>query len=43
MDEKVFLKELDKLIEYAYKNEVDIKDKVAKIVGTYTVDKRSDK
>ena len=43
MDEKKFLSELDKLIEDAYKNEADIKDKVAKIVGTYTVDKRSDK
>ena len=38
-----FLKELDKLIKEAYKNENDIKDKVAKIVGTYTVDKREGK
>lgn len=43
MDDKKFLKDLDKLIEDAYKNEKDIKDKVAKIVGTYTVDKRDEK
>lgn len=36
---KSFLKDLDKLIESAYKNKDDIKDKVAKIVTTYTVDK----
>ena len=40
MDDKKFLSDLDKLIKDAYKNEKDIKDKVAKIVGTYTVDKR---
>ena len=34
-----FLKDLDKLIEEAYKNKDDIKDKVAKIVTTYKVDK----
>mgnify|MGYP002861584660 CR=1 FL=1 len=34
-----FLKDLDKLIEAAYKNNDDIKDKVAKIVTTYKVDK----
>ena len=32
-------KELDKLIESAYKNQSDIKEKVAKIVDTYTIDK----
>ena len=40
MDDKKFLKDLDKLIESAYKNKDDIKDKVAKIVPTYKVDKR---
>jgi len=39
MDEKKFLRELDKLIEAAYENKPNIKDKVAKVVGTYTVDK----
>ena len=43
MDDNKFLKELDILIEDAYKNESDIKDKVAKIVSTYTVDKREGK
>ena len=43
MDEEKFLSDLDKLINEAYKNEDDIKDKVAKIVGTYTVDKREGK
>ena len=43
MDDKKFLKDLDKLIEDAYKNEEGIKDKVAAIVGTYTVDKREGK
>lgn len=36
---KTFLDDLDKLIIAAYKNSDDIKDKVAKIVKTYTVDK----
>lgn len=36
---KSFLKDLDKLIETAYLNKDDIKDKVAKIVTTYKVDK----
>lgn len=36
---KTFLDDLDKLIKAAYKNENDIKDKVAGIVDTYTVDK----
>lgn len=36
---KTFLSDLDNLIEAAYKNKDDIKDKVAKIVTTYTVDK----
>ena len=39
MDDKKFLQNLDKLIEAAYKNKDDIKEKVAKIVDTYTVDK----
>ena len=43
MDDKKFLSELDELIKDAYKNDNDIKDKVAKIVGTYTVDKREGK
>ena len=34
-----FLDDLDELIKAAYKNDDDIKDKVAKIVTTYTVDK----
>ena len=38
-----FLSDLDKLIETAYKNNDDIKDKVAKIVTTYKVDKRGEK
>ena len=36
---KTFLKDLDKLIKSAYENKDDIKDKVAKIVKTYTIDK----
>ena len=40
MDNKVFLKELDKLISYAYKNDKDIKEKLAKVVDTYTIDER---
>ena len=39
MDEEKFLKELDKLINSAYKNQNDIKEKVAKIVDAYTIDK----
>jgi len=39
MDDKKFLKELDKLIDSAYKNKSDIKEKVAAIVDTYTIDK----
>ena len=39
-NETKFLKDLDKLIDSAYKNKDDIKDKVAKIVTTYKVDKR---
>ena len=34
-----FLDDLDELIKAAYKNNEDIKDKVAKIVTTYTIDK----
>lgn len=40
MNNKVFLKELDKLISYAYKNDKDIKEKLAKVVDTYTIDER---
>ena len=36
---KTFLDDLDELIKAAYKNNEDIKDKVAKIVTTYTIDK----
>lgn len=36
---KTFMEDLDELIKAAYKNKDDIKDKVAKIVTTYTVDK----
>ncbi len=39
MDNDKFLKNLEKLIEAAYKNNDDIKDKVAEIVDTYKVDK----
>ena len=34
-----FLDDLDELIKSAYNNNDDIKDKVAKIVTTYTIDK----
>lgn len=36
---KSFLNDLDKLIKAAYKNNNDIKEKVAKIVTTYKIDK----
>lgn len=36
---KTFLNDLDSLIKSSYKNNDDIKDKVAKIVTTYTIDK----
>lgn len=39
MNEKVFLKDLEKLIKESYKNNSNIKEKVAKIVDTYTIDK----
>jgi len=39
LDEKKFLTDLDKLIESAYKNKNDIKEKVAKIVDTYKIDR----
>ena len=42
MDDKKFLKELDKLIAAAYENKTDIKEKVAKIVDTYKIDKGED-
>lgn len=41
MNDDKFFKDLDKLIEYSYKNNKDIKEKVAKIVGTYKIDKGS--
>ena len=34
-----FLNDLDELIKVAYKNPEDIKDRVAKMVNTYTIDK----
>lgn len=34
-----FLDDLDNLIKAAYKNSDDIKEQVAKIVKTYTIDK----
>lgn len=40
MDDKKFLDDLDSLIKYAYKNKDNIKEEVAKVVDTYTVDKR---
>lgn len=36
---KSFMNDLDELIKSAYKNTDDIKDKTAKIVDTYTIDK----
>lgn len=39
MNDDKFLKDLDKLIKESYKNNGDIKDRVAKIVDTYKVDK----
>ena len=43
MDNEKFLKNLDNLIKEANKNNGDIKDKVAKIVDTYKVDKGKQK
>ena len=40
-DDNKFLKDLDKLIDDAYKNNDDIKDKLALVVDTYVVDKRN--
>lgn len=40
MNDKLFLKELDNLISYSYKNDKDIKEKLAKVVDTYTIDER---
>ena len=40
MNDEKFLNDLDNLIKYSYKNKDDIKEEVAKIVDTYTVDKR---
>lgn len=39
MNYEKFMKDLDELIKASYKNNDDIKDMVAKIVPTYTVDK----
>ena len=41
MDDAKFFKKLDKLITASYKNNNDIKEKVATIVDTYTIDKGS--
>ena len=41
MNDKLFFKELDKLIASAYKNDKNIKEKVATIVDTYKIDKGS--
>ena len=41
MNDKEFFKKLDKLISASYKNNNDIKEKVATIVDTYTIDKGS--
>ena len=43
MDDAKFFKKLDKLITASYKNNNDIKEKVATIVDTYTIDKGSNK
>ena len=43
MDDKKFFKDLDKLIASAYKNDKNIKEKVATIVDTYKIDKGSNK
>ena len=39
-DTDEFLKELDSLMTAAYSNKKDIRDRVAKIVSTYRVEKR---
>ena len=41
MNDKKFFKDLDKLIASAYKNDKNIKEKVATIVDTYKIDKGS--
>jgi len=41
-NEKKFLNDLDKLIESASKNNSNIKEKVAKIVDTYKIDKKEE-
>ena len=43
MNDKKFFKDLDKLIASAYKNDKNIKEKVATIVDTYKIDKGSNK
>lgn len=41
MNEKKFLNDLEKLIEYSYKNNKDIKERIAKIVSTYKIDNQN--
>lgn len=41
MNDKKFFKDLDKLITASYKNNKDIKEKIATIVDTYKIDKGS--
>lgn len=43
LNEEKFLIDLDKLIESAYLNKDDIKEKIAKIVDTYKIDKGDNK
>lgn len=43
MNDKLFFKALDKLIASAYKNDKNIKEKVATVVDTYKIDKGSNK
>lgn len=42
MNDNLFLKQLDKLIESSYKNKDNIKEKTAEIVSTYKVDKKKE-
>lgn len=41
MGDDKFFKDLDKLINASYKNNSDIKEKVATIVDTYTIDNQN--
>ena len=43
MNDKLFFKALDKLIASSYKNDKNIKEKVATVVDTYKIDKGSNK